>query len=192
MTIEIKLKRTAIKRNKPSRPCRELYEKTLYLPEKCTVLDYGCGRGDDVLFLKKKGYQVTGYDSYYQPEELSLIYKYDLVMSNYVLCVIPDSIERHNLILKMWNNVASKGCLSISVRSKKEIETAKNKNWTEYKDGWITSHQTFQKGFTEEDLIELVFDLPNIAYIETETQKRDITTVRIIKRVSLSSTTDIY
>ena len=182
MSKEIKSVRTAIRRNKPSRPCKDLYENTIHMPSDCTILDYECGKGDDVLFLKEKGYNVIGYDPAYHQGMPDIQDKYDLVMCNYVLCAISNKDERNITIINMWDRVIANGCLSISVRSKDEIDKAQNSKWQSYKDGWITENYTFQKGFTEDDLIKLVIDLPNIAYIETDTNNKDIITVRVIKK----------
>ena len=55
-----------IKRRKyPSFPTKQLYLKRLI---KGKVLDFGCGLGVDIGFLKSKGWDATGYDPHYMPE----------------------------------------------------------------------------------------------------------------------------
>lgn len=47
----------------------------------------------------------------------------------------------------------SNGRILITVRTKKEIE---KQNWKAYSDGYLTSTNTFQKGFTKEEIINLI------------------------------------
>ena len=53
--------KTARARKKPSKPLRFLLESGL-IPIKVKVLDYGCGRGTDVLYLRKLGRRAEGWD----------------------------------------------------------------------------------------------------------------------------------
>jgi len=183
MPVKNKSEKTAVLRKQPSGPCKALYEDTLYLPEGCTVLDFGCGYEDDVKFLKSKGYKVTGYDPYYNPNtDLHISKKYELVMSNYVLGCIENIQERNNLIMFMWDRVQSGGCLSIAVKSKDYVYKASRKfNWTNHKDGWLTAEGVFHKGYNEDQLTVLVMNLPNVAFIETSTPNKFIS-VRVLKR----------
>src|SRR5262245_46005384 len=59
--------RTAISRGALSRPLRLAVASGLIHPQS-TVLDYGCGRGDDVQALRAHGIQCQGWDPVYQPE----------------------------------------------------------------------------------------------------------------------------
>jgi ATP adenylyltransferase len=45
------------------------------------VLDFGCGLGADVLFLRKNGFETIGYDPYYAPEIPEG--RFDTILSNY-------------------------------------------------------------------------------------------------------------
>jgi 2-polyprenyl-3-methyl-5-hydroxy-6-metoxy-1,4-benzoquinol methylase len=54
---------TAKERTSVSFPTRWLFEKR-YISDK--VLDFGCGYGADIKYLKEKGFDVTGYDNHYQ------------------------------------------------------------------------------------------------------------------------------
>jgi len=79
------------------------------------VLDYGCGRGDDVDALKKMGIKIEGYDPYWKPDIRSLKKKYDVVMCNYVLNVV-DKRERIAIIDKVKSLLKKNGRAYFSVR----------------------------------------------------------------------------
>jgi Diadenosine tetraphosphate (Ap4A) hydrolase and other HIT family hydrolases len=50
------------------------------------VLDYGCGHGADVDFLREKGVEVEGYDPHYAPERPDGTF--DTILCHYVLNVL--------------------------------------------------------------------------------------------------------
>ena len=77
---------TAKQRDAPSLPVRVLYERKLI---QGTVLDYGCGFGRDVQFLRTKGIDAHGHDPHYFPEMPGQ--KFDTIVCFYVLNVLfPD------------------------------------------------------------------------------------------------------
>lgn len=105
---------TAISRKKMSKPTAYLWNQGLL---KGTVLDYGCGRGDDIrLFRENHNLIVAGYDPHYQP-----VYPegqhYCTIICNYVLNVIESEAERESVM----NNIRSLLCIGgvayISVRN---------------------------------------------------------------------------
>ncbi|BAQ66373.1 bifunctional class I SAM-dependent methyltransferase/HIT family protein [Geminocystis sp. NIES-3709] len=74
---------TAIERESISFPAKYLLKNELL---KGDILDFGCGFGKDVEILTKKGFKVSGYDSYYfptYPQE-----KFDTICCFYVLNVL--------------------------------------------------------------------------------------------------------
>lgn len=74
---------TAKDRDRPSFPTRKL----LGLGQiQGRVLDYGCGHGADVEFLRDKGFKVEGYDPHYAPEHPNGTF--DTVLCHYVLNVL--------------------------------------------------------------------------------------------------------
>lgn len=74
---------TAKERDRPSFPTRKL----LGLGHiKGRVLDYGCGHGADVDFLREKGFEVEGYDPHYAPERPDGTF--DTILCHYVLNVL--------------------------------------------------------------------------------------------------------
>ena len=77
---------TAKQRDTPSLPIRMLHERKLLQGR---VLDYGCGYGQDVRFLRAKGYDAHGYDPNYFPD--LQVDKFDVIVCFYVLNVLfPD------------------------------------------------------------------------------------------------------
>ena len=74
---------TAIKRTDLSLPVRYLLQYDLL---KGRVLDFGCGFGYDTDELKRRGYDITGYDYYYRPEYPEG--KFDTIVCVYVLNVL--------------------------------------------------------------------------------------------------------
>ena len=129
-----------MRRNKLSVPAQYIPRDT----DKCTVLDYGCGRGDDVRLLKEEGFRVVvGWDPAHQPKIPPMSPQiYDHVLMSYVLNVIEDPVERANALIKA-SALALKtiviGCRISRDQSKKERE-----NSTQRGDGWITAAGTFQ------------------------------------------------
>lgn len=59
--------RTAIGRGDLSMPVRLSLRDKVVGPD-TTILDYGCGRGQDVNRLQQMGLEVDGWDPYYAPD----------------------------------------------------------------------------------------------------------------------------
>lgn len=74
---------TAIERTSLSYPARILLNQKKI---KGKVLDFGCGIGKDVELLKNKGFDITGYDTFYFPTFPTE--KYDTILCFYVLNVL--------------------------------------------------------------------------------------------------------
>lgn len=72
---------TAIVRNKISTPAKRLLELGKI---KGSVLDFGCGRGDDIKFLSGLGFNIRGYDPYWKNETSVLNKRYDTIL---FLCI---------------------------------------------------------------------------------------------------------
>ena len=116
------------------------------------ILDYGCGRGSVGRIL---GPRVTSYDPYYAPEKPSG--RFDTVLLIYVLNVLtwPDRKKVLNDIKKY---MAPGSTLVIGVRTKSELDGLGKRGWTRLQDGWVTQKGTFQHGFTQSEIIDLVTD----------------------------------
>ncbi len=74
---------TAQKRQRASFALRYLLSRQLI---RGRVLDFGCGLGADVTFLRRRGFDATGYDPYYAPQQPQG--KFDTILCLYVLDVL--------------------------------------------------------------------------------------------------------
>lgn len=92
-------RRTAIGRMALSVPARQALADRQLVPER-TILDYGCGRGDDVRALQQLDCQVTGWDPYYRSG--TQVVASDVVLLTYVLNVIEDPVERRQTLEQAW------------------------------------------------------------------------------------------
>jgi SAM-dependent methyltransferase len=143
--------KTALHRKTLSAPMRLLKEKNLL---QGTILDMGCGAGNDVQFLQKDGFDIVGYDKYnpvYKEDRLLECY-FDTITCNYVFNVIPDLQEHYNLI-KLLKQLGKN--IYIAVRS--DIK-AKNDTWvwSDREQGYWTSKGSFQR-FYNNTLVSFLF-----------------------------------
>lgn len=83
--------KSTMQRDKLSAPVRLALESG-FITKNMSILDYGCGHGDDVQRLQERGFSVTGYDPYYFPD--SVLTSADVVILCYVLDIIEDVTER--------------------------------------------------------------------------------------------------
>jgi len=83
-----------------------------------TILDYGCGHGDDVDWLRKCEFNVAGYDPHFFPDRdrTVLTKRYDIVLCTYVFNTIPYREWRLALQAKLYDRVLKSGVVYISVR----------------------------------------------------------------------------
>jgi DNA phosphorothioation-associated putative methyltransferase len=157
--MDIQRHKTAIKRNKASVPTRWAFEQGYLAPES-TVYDWGCGKGKDSEWLAERGLYVISYDPFHAPENTpnSVDFsKVNTIICNYVLNVIECPEQRNELIQNILKKSNENTVIIISVRPDKEInKAAKNGKWEKYKDGFITSHKTFQKGFNLDELTNIL------------------------------------
>ena len=94
--------RTAMKRNKASAPLCRLHSLDLL---KGRVLDYGCGHGGDVEYMRLHGMDVCGYDPYWQPD--FPIGSYDTITCTYVLNVV--DVEEEKAVIERTRQLLSPG-----------------------------------------------------------------------------------
>jgi DNA phosphorothioation-associated putative methyltransferase len=140
--------RTAMARRGLSTPMQALWRHG-YVGGSLTVLDYGCGRGDDLAALEAAGVAARGWDPHFRPEgprEES-----DVVNLGFVLNVIEDPNERREALSKAYG--LARRVLAVSAllggRAAEERHRA-------FGDGVLTSRQTFQKYFGHEELGEYI------------------------------------
>jgi DNA phosphorothioation-associated putative methyltransferase len=130
---------TALSRNNLSAPIQLLLRTGLLQPG-TTVFDYGCGRGDDISGLVANGFEARGWDPHFAPE-LPLAAA-DVVNLGFVVNVIEDAAERVEAIhraFKLTRRVMSVGVMLYGSEPPGRP----------FRDGFITSRNTFQKYFTQ-------------------------------------------
>jgi len=145
--------KTAIYRPKPSRPARKVLDS--YLTLLPSVLDWGCGRGKDVLAYRAAGLSAIGYDLNHQ--KILPYKKYDLITCTYVLNTLPLNL-RQKCLEDALKHLKLYGLMLVAVRSAKDVqkESKRSRLWMKHLDGYVTSRGTFQHGFEQDELDELV------------------------------------
>jgi DNA phosphorothioation-associated putative methyltransferase len=138
--------KTAIDRYSLSTPVQSLYRHN-YLNGEYTFFDYGCGKGDDLKIIKELGVKACGWDPVYQTD--GKVQKADIVNLGFVINIIDCPNERTQILKKAYN--LSKKILVVSVMLGSESITSKFKK---YGDGIITSRNTFQKYYTQNEFRE--------------------------------------
>ena len=120
------------------------------------VLDYGAGKGADYRYLKELGYIVTGYDRYFSEFATRPSQTFSVVLCTYVLNTLPIMHRRaviedvHGFLDERVDSFAL-----FSVRDRGSIDTSRMEP---YRDGYITSKNTFQKPFTPGELAQELID----------------------------------
>jgi len=135
--------KTAIVRHELSGPMKTL-AKQGYLDGRFSIFDYGCGRGDDLRELEAHGLDVLGWDPVFSPDNDKV--NSDIVNLGFVLNVIEDQDERLEALLGAWE-LANK-VLVVSVMLANDSYIAQ---FQPYKDGVITSRNTFQKYYAQSE-----------------------------------------
>lgn len=145
--------KTAMSRTDFSRPVQLLLKHNL-ISQETTFFDYGCGLGDDIRALKHNGYTASGWDPAYMSEEKRK--EADIVNLGFVLNVIENPYERLHVLNEAYN--LAKKVLSVAVVTDTS-PTAKELR--PYKDGFLTSRETFQKYYNHEEAQELIEETLN-------------------------------
>lgn len=136
--------RTAIRRNKLSRPITLLLESQL-LKSDTSFFDYGCGHGQDLELLSINGFNcVGGFDPYYRPE--SEPKEAEVVNLGYVLNVIEDPRERSDTLKKAFNLAQNVLCVSVMPSSQQGYAGE------EFSDGVLSTRKTFQKYYDQAEI----------------------------------------
>lgn len=155
---EIDRHKTAIVRHELSAPMKTL-AKNGFLSGDYSIFDYGCGRGDDLRELEAHGLDALGWDPNFNPD--SDIVNSDIVNIGFVINVIEDQDERMAAVLGAWETTNKLLVISAMLANESYIS-----QFTPYKDGVITSRNTFQKYFSQAELkiyIERTLDEEPIA-----------------------------
>jgi DNA phosphorothioation-associated putative methyltransferase len=141
--IKIDRHKAAIARNDFSKPVRLALESGLFPPE-TTFFDYGCGQGGDLERVKQLGYVSDGYDPHYRPDTTPIAA--DIVNLGYIINVIESQAERREAPIKAWD--LTQRVLIVAA----QVLVAQGNSQIAYGDGIVTSRNTFQKYYDQEEL----------------------------------------
>ncbi|MGZ9899858.1 DNA phosphorothioation-associated putative methyltransferase [Shewanella gaetbuli] len=150
--------KTALVRHELSSPMKQL-AKQGFLNGDYSIFDYGCGRGDDLRELQAHGLEALGWDPNFCPDAEKQTS--DIVNIGFVINVIEDQVERSEAVIGAWQLCTKLLVVSAMLANDRYIN-----QFTPYKDGVITSRNTFQKYYAQAELkgyIERVLDENAIA-----------------------------
>ncbi len=148
VTDDIQRHKTAISRGALSVPLF-LIAKRGYLNGDYTVLDYGCGKGDDLNELVEHGVDCLGWDPSHRPE--AKLDERDIVNLGFVINVIEDRKERIETLRKAFSFAKKLMIVSAMLGNESVYERFKP-----YGDGVITARNTFQKYFRQGELQQFI------------------------------------
>jgi DNA phosphorothioation-associated putative methyltransferase len=136
--------KAAIRRPDLSKPVRLALEAGLF-SENTTFFDYGCGHGEDIKRISDRGFTCSGWDPFYRPqiERISA----EVVNLGYVINVIEKPNERREALLKAWEL-----CQKALIVSAQVLISDIGQRQIAYSDGVVSSRNTFQKYFEQEEL----------------------------------------
>ncbi|MBX9596016.1 MAG: DNA phosphorothioation-associated putative methyltransferase [Roseomonas sp.] len=140
--------RTAISRRRLSTPMQALVRWGL-IGGDTTVLDYGCGRGDDVRTLKASGISAAGWDPHFAsggPIEAA-----DIVNLGFVLNVIEDQDERAATLRRAFSLTRRTLCVAVM-----QPGDGRDTAGRSFADGVVTRRATFQRYFEQTELCDYV------------------------------------
>ena len=98
--MNVERHKTAMGRGHLSRPIQLALASGL-IHREATLLDYGCGRGDDERTLSGLGYDCVGWDPVHRPDGEKR--PSDVVSLGYVVNVIEDPTERIETLKVAWD-----------------------------------------------------------------------------------------
>jgi len=114
-----------------------------------SFFDYGCGHAEDVTILREHGYNTSGWDPHYFPQNDRE--PADVINLSYVLNVIENDQERREALLSAWTLTRKLLIVAVQVW----VGEA-GKGHLAYNDGFITSRNTFQKYFEQQELKDYI------------------------------------
>ncbi|HAC63957.1 MAG TPA: DNA phosphorothioation-associated methyltransferase [Cyanothece sp. UBA12306] len=157
LPVQIERHKAAIKRKNLSRPVRLALEAGLFTPE-TTFFDYGCGYGGDIEHIAKAGYQSSGWDPYYREDSTQIAA--DIVNLGYIINVIEDLEERRQALIQAWQLTHQ-----VLIVAAQVLIDDRDRGIVAYGDGIITSRNTFQKYYEQEELKSYIDQVLNVEAI---------------------------
>jgi DNA phosphorothioation-associated putative methyltransferase len=149
--VSIERHKSAMRRQHLSQPLQAI-QKYGYLSGSFTIMDYGCGRGDDVFLLQKMSVTAHGWDPYFHSTGKKE--RADIVNLGFVINVIENRPER-DLAVKESFDLAKKFVVVSALIGNPEYSGP----ITSHSDGVVTSIGTFQKYFLPDELENYVREL---------------------------------
>jgi DNA phosphorothioation-associated putative methyltransferase len=140
--------RTALIRRDLSQPVQLLLMNGI-LEKSYSFFDYGCGQGTDFIALSHNGFNAFGWDPHHFPQGRRE--HADIVNLGFVLNVIEDQDERLKTLVSAWNFTKRALCVAVMISGKIDLSRYKP-----FGDGIITSRNTFQKYFNQQELRDYV------------------------------------
>ena len=141
---KIQRHRAAISRVTASKPVRLAVEAGLFPPD-TTYFDYGCGHGADIDYIHRLGLSSTGWDPHFRPDIPHRAA--DVVNLGYVINVIEDTAERREALINAWGLTQK-----VLIVAAQVLIDDRTRGVIAYGDGIITSRNTFQKYYEQEEL----------------------------------------
>lgn len=142
-SLQVDRHKAAISRNDLSKPVRLAVEAGLFTSE-TNFFDYGCGQGGDIQRIAQLGYGSMGFDPFYQPDVQPT--PAEVVNLGYIINVIESQAERREALVKAWE--IARRVLIVAA----QVIIYEGSNQIAYGDGVITSRNTFQKFYDQEEL----------------------------------------
>jgi DNA phosphorothioation-associated putative methyltransferase len=142
--IKIDRHKAAIHRPDLSKPVRLALEAGLFT-ENSTFFDYGCGHGEDIKRIIDRGFNSSGWDPYYRPQ--CDCTSAEIVNLGYIINVIESQRERREALIKAWELTQK-----VLIVSAQVLIGDVGKGQIAYSDGVVSSRNTFQKYYEQEEL----------------------------------------
>ena len=149
---------TAKHRKDPSRPLARALELDIV---KGPALDWGCGRGADLAYLKSLGIEAFGFDPKYRPQRPLLeSARFRYAQCAYVLNTLPTWEDRERVINEMALYLEPGSKVMVATRHPSDVNYfAKRGNWQRKGEGFITGSGSYQRGIHEDELGGMLEDL---------------------------------